>query len=216
MQTDTAAYTVRRLDLRSGVVTTIAGTGGRFGFQDGPGTLATFVGPKGIALDAVGVVAIVADYTTHTLRRLNVTSTYVTTIAGLRFTAGYMDGVVSLALFNSPAGVVVDSRGAYTIVVSDPEQQRAACVARCTAGITSQSDHKNHVIRRLNISTGLVTTLAGNYSSTQLSVDGPLMAATFSLPSDVALDSTGLAVLVVGCGLEVSFLILSHNSSAAG
>lgn len=61
-----------------GKVTTIAG--GASGFANGPGDLARFFGPAGVAVDSAGNI-IVADYGNHRIRRID-PNRNVTTIAG--------------------------------------------------------------------------------------------------------------------------------------
>ncbi len=96
----------------SGVVTTIAGSG-KPGFQDGPGTKASFSSPFGIAVNDLGHV-FVADSKNHRIRQITPDG-IVTTLAGSG-KAGSEDGEGSEAGFNLPWGVMTD--GGWTIYVS--------------------------------------------------------------------------------------------------
>lgn len=58
LQSDESNNLLRRLDLTSGVVTTVAG-GLTKGFADGQRSAATFSGPTGVAMDAAGTFVIV-------------------------------------------------------------------------------------------------------------------------------------------------------------
>lgn len=60
---------IRKIDLRAGVVTTLAGTG-RAGLKDGPGSQAWFRYPGGIGLDKTGNI-FVGDYESHRIRRVS-------------------------------------------------------------------------------------------------------------------------------------------------
>ena len=61
MQADSNNNLIRRIDLSSGTVTTLAGTAGTTGHADGFGTTATFNKPSGIAMDAAGSFALVVS-----------------------------------------------------------------------------------------------------------------------------------------------------------
>jgi streptogramin lyase len=70
---DTESHTIRRIDLKSGVITTVAGTGSR---GDGPESSPRECGmarPHGVFVDAKGVVY-VGDSEAHRVRRLAVTA----------------------------------------------------------------------------------------------------------------------------------------------
>lgn len=60
-----------------------------------------------------------------------------------------------------------------------------------------QADTGNHLLRRLNISQGLVTTIAGDLSNNYGYADGQGRAASFYDPYDVAMDAAGTFVVVV-------------------
>lgn len=62
---------------------------------------------------------------------------------------------------------------------------------------TLQADSNNHLLRRVNLTSDLVTTLAGSSSRALGRADGVGTLASFYTPSDVAVDSTGLFAVVV-------------------
>ncbi len=59
-----------------------------------------------------------------------------------------------------------------------------------------QADQRNHLIRRIDLSTGTVTTLAGVAFSAG-STNGVGTAARFNVPVSVALDAAGTVLIVV-------------------
>src|SRR5262249_10156334 len=82
--TDTLNYTIRKLNLGSGAVTTIAGSAGMSGQVNGTGASARFVGPTGIWGD--GTSLYVADtYSTsqRAIRKIVIATGAVTTVAAL-------------------------------------------------------------------------------------------------------------------------------------
>ncbi len=55
------------------------------------------------------------------------------------------------------------------------------------------ADTFNHRIRKLTISTGIITTIAGSSTSGSYSGDnGPATSAALNTPTDLALDSAGI------------------------
>lgn len=76
------------------------------GFRDGSVTEAQFNEPRGIAIDKEGNIY-VADVMNHRIRKIDIKTNMVTTIAG-NGTAGYKDGDPLDAEFNQPWGVCLD------------------------------------------------------------------------------------------------------------
>jgi sugar lactone lactonase YvrE len=160
---DSANATIRKVTA-GGNVTTLAGSAGQVGNDDGPGTSARFYQPTGIAVDSMGYIY-VADSWNQTIRKIT-PGGVVSTLAGSAGNAGCADGTNSGALFNMPAGIAVDSAG--NIYVCD-------CF--------------NHTVRQITPQ-GAVTTLAG-LPGVWGSADGSNSAARFFQPAGVAVDGAG-------------------------
>jgi streptogramin lyase len=203
----------------AGVVTTLAGSAGLAGTNDGTGGAARFNGPTELAMDAGGNIY-VADYSNHIIRKVTVEGV-VTTVAGVPGTPGTNDGPTNLAQFNSPIGVAVDSTtniyvadtanntirrvstdGMVTTLAGSPGQAGSAdgagSVARFNsphqvkldrAGALYVADTGNHTIRRVTPA-GVVTTVAGRAGFTGSS-DGTASLARFNTPTGVAIDTNG-------------------------
>jgi len=157
---DSLNNTIRKVTA-SEVVTTLAGTAGKWGSHDGTGTAARFSLPKGVAVDRAGNIY-VADDDNNTIRMIT-PSGVVTTLAGTAKQAGSADGVGTAALFSRPGGVAVDDAGNVYV-----------------------ADTGNNTIRMITPS-GVVTTLAGTARQTA-SDDGVGTAARFDRPGGVAVD----------------------------
>jgi hypothetical protein len=160
---DTDNNTIRKVT-PAGVVTTLAGLAGSIGSVDGTGSAARFFLPWGVALDSAGNVY-VADTANYTIRKMTPAGV-VTTLAGMAASYGSVDGTGSVARFNLPSGVAVDS--ASNVYVAD---------------------ELNYTIREVTPE-GVVTTLAG-LAGTADYADGTGSAARFSAPWGVAVDSKG-------------------------
>jgi len=150
-----------------GAVTTLAGTAGSAGSTDGLLSTARFYNPQGITTDGTNLY--VADSYNHTIRKIVISTGAVTTLAGTAGSLGSVDGTGSAARFNYPMGITTD--GTYLYMV----------------------EYSNHTIRKIVISTGAVTTLAGTAGSNG-SADGTGSAARFSCPRGITTDGTNLYV----------------------
>lgn len=163
---DTDNSTVRQVVAATGAVTTLAGTARATGGGDGSGGAARFNYPAGIAADSAGNL-FVADTFNHTIRKIVVATGAVTTLAGTAAMGGSGDGLGASARFVLPYGLAVDGAGSVFV-----------------------ADTGNHTIRKVVVSTGRVSTLAG-LAGAAGSSDGSGAAALFNNPYGVAADAAG-------------------------
>src|SRR5262249_8537746 len=154
--------TIRKIT-PAGAVTTLAGTAGMAGSNDGIGAAARFSFPQGIATDSAGNVY-VADGN-WTIRKITPAGG-VTTLAGMAGGGGSSDGVGAAARFSGPQGVATDNAGNVYV-----------------------ADSGNDTIRKITPA-GVVSAFAGT-AGMQGSVDGKGAAARLSDPSGVAVDASG-------------------------
>jgi sugar lactone lactonase YvrE len=159
---DTGSHLIRKVT-PAGIVTTLAGNPGVYGFADGTGTNAKFYTPSGLAFGPDGNLY-VADSSNHCIRKVTLAGV-VTTIAGNQGVNGYADGTGTDALFNGPWALTVDASG--DIYVADLYNQR---------------------IRKVTPA-GVVTTVAG--SGVAGFADGTGTDAQFFYPYDVAVNASG-------------------------
>src|SRR5436190_3672368 len=149
--------------------TTLAGTPGITGTNDGLNQSAQFSFPVGVVCDGQGAL-FVADFLNHSIRKMTPAGTnwMVTTIAGLPGTPGYADGTNSEARFNRPAGIALD-----------------------TAGNLFVAERYNHTIRQITPSgtNWVVSTVAGLGTVTGAN-DGTNSDARFYLPSGIVAEGS--------------------------
>ena len=97
-----------RLDLTTGSCTVFAGRSGNSGYLDGDVKTAQFYQPKQMCVDSSGNIY-VADAGNHCIRKINMKTGYVSTVAGIPQSAGYVNGTNESAKFNYPVGLAIDS-----------------------------------------------------------------------------------------------------------
>jgi hypothetical protein len=121
-------HKVRKVDIRTGIIRTVAGTGERgYTGDHGPALQATFNGPKEIAVDGQGNIVLV-DTENHCIRRIEAVSGIVTTIAGTGQPGGSGDGgPATAAALKRPHGACVDEVG--NIYIGDSENHRVRFVS---------------------------------------------------------------------------------------
>jgi DNA-binding beta-propeller fold protein YncE len=201
--TDVASYCIRKISISTGNVTTFAGNPGNPGRTDGTGKEAKFSYPLGIT--AVGSNLYVTDESSNTVRKIEIATAKVTTFAGkdvlveldpsvlshlpvkvtggqplLSHVSGYVDGTGEDARFKMPSGITNDGKNLYV------------------------SDKFNNKIRKIDIATAKVTTLAGPDETVCATgwrgrcpggiADGPASEARFSYPDYLATDGVYLYV----------------------
>jgi hypothetical protein len=114
---------IRKVDAK-GIIETIAGTGAAG--HGGDARKATFRGPKGVRCDRAGNVYVV-DTENHAIRKIDVRTGIVTTVAGGRKGSGGDGGEATKAGLNRPHGCFIDGRGC--LYIADSENHRVRKVS---------------------------------------------------------------------------------------
>ena len=151
------------------VISTIAGNGVcTYNGDGGDATSATLYNPTGVATDASCNVYIADEYN-YRVRKITISTGIISTIAGSG-AAGYSGngGAATSATFFSPHHVALDVTGNVYI-----------------------ADSSSNSIRKVTISTGIVSTIAGTGSIGYSGDNGQATAALLWYPTGSALDSAG-------------------------
>ena len=135
--TDANNNRIRKVDIATGTVTTIAGSGVK-GFADGIGTAAQFSLPCGIVITPDGQNLYVADAYNHRIRHISLADNNVTTFAG-NATIGSTDGIGTAATFDEPRGLALSSDGTL-MFVTDGRVSSIRKIDMATAEIRTQAD----------------------------------------------------------------------------
>lgn len=168
-------YDSRVREVKNGVINTIAGTG-TYGFSGdgGPATQALLSYPWAGGVDSAGNIYVL-DAFNNRVREINASTGNISTVAGSGATGcgngGYSGdgGLATNATLNCPIGLDVDAAGDLYI-----------------------SDYYNFVIRRVDATTHIITTVAGTPGTPGYSGDGGLAtSATLSYADRVSVNAAG-------------------------
>ncbi len=194
---DYSNYRVRKVD-PNGVITTVAGTGtSGYSGDGGPATSAKLYYPTGLALDEAGNLYI-TDSINARVRKVD-PSGIITTVAGTG-TSGY----------SGDGGPATQAQLGLFLYGIDVDQ----------AGNLFIADFKNHRVRKVNLSTGKITTVAGNGTAATSGDGGPATQASLNNPADVAFDSYGNLFIAEASGNVVRMInaagVISTIAGTAG
>ena len=194
---DMPNHNIRRVDRKTGVITTVAGTGEPgFSGDGGPAVKAQFRQPHSITFDREGRL-LICDIGNHRVRRLDLKTGIVETWLGTGERQPTPDGApLAGTPFNGPRAIDLDGEGNLYLALRegnavyriDPKANRVTHVAgngqKGLAGDNGPAknaalngpkgialspkgglylaDTENHAIRRIDLKTGVITTVAGN------------------------------------------------------
>lgn len=201
---DTGNHKIRRIDAKTKVITTVAGTGAKgFSGDGGPATEAKLDEPYGLAVDAEGNITF-ADRLNRRVRRVVAKSKTIETVAGDGSKSSSGDGGPAIkAGLVEPNGVALDGKGSLYI-----------------------ADVAGNRVRKVDLTTGLISTFAGDGQSRHLG-DG-LPAARASIHGARAVEVTSKDTVwilerqgntlrgVSGRGGPISTLAGTGKSGASG
>ena len=166
---DTGGHQIRKIDV-SGIITTVAGNGQCCFSGDGLDAInANLTPPYGITQDRNGNLYI-ADRGNHRIRRVGASSKIMTTVAGngRRGFSGDAGDALKASL-NNPTSVAISYDGSIFI-----------------------ADQGNHRIRKVDIRTGVITTVVGASELLLAGGDGSKTDTQLRFPTGIAWeDGTG-------------------------
>ena len=164
---DTTAGRVRRMDHVTGMITTVAGAGGWECSGDGGlATNAQLGHPEDIAVDAAGNLFICTGIY-HRVCRVDHATGVITTVAGNGTGGNGGDG-----------GLATEAGVGFTSSIALDAAENLLIV-------------QNMRVRKVDLTTGLITTIAGNGAVGYSGDGGPAIDARFSWPQGIAADTAG-------------------------
>jgi streptogramin lyase len=172
---DTYNYRIRKVNAKTGIITTVAGNGSaKFLGDGGLATEASIKKAYDLAVDREGNLYIV-DTDNHCIRKVDATTGIIDTVVGQGTLAGFSGdgGLATNARLNTPTGVCVDASGNIYV-----------------------TDTNNDVVRKVDATTKIINTIAGN-GNPGFSGDGGLATqAQLDYPEGVWVDSSGNIFIV--------------------
>ena len=203
---DTDNHRIRKIDVL-GTISTVAGTGtAGFSGDAAAAAAAQLNSPRGLDADEAGNLYI-ADTSNHRIRKIDVSTGNISTVAGTG-TAGYGgDGAAATAAqLNFPRDVDVDREGNLYI-----------------------ADTNNHRIRRVDVSTGNISTVVGTGVAGDGGTGGLATAGQLNYPYDVLVTGSGALYIAdtfnncvrwvgvpAGTGFATGFAAAGKAGAAAG
>jgi len=164
---EVGSHVIRRVDLQSGMMTTVAGSSRKgYAGDGGPAAEAELNEPYEVRFDSHGNMIFV-EMQNHVVRKMDAESGTISTLVG-NGTAGFSgdNGPATAAQLNQPHSIVLDN-----------EDRLYIC------------DIKNHRIRSVDPATGIMTTFAGTGERSVTLDDGGLDGTSLNGPR--ALDFDG-------------------------
>ena len=129
----------------------------------------------------------IGDELNHRVRKVTVSTGIITTIAGTG-TSGYSGdgGTATSATLNGPGGLALDSTGTLQLLF----------IVFCLDSLNSLgnvyiADIDNFCIRKVTVSTGIITSIAGTGAGGYFGDNGQATSALLIKPNAVTLDEQG-------------------------
>jgi sugar lactone lactonase YvrE len=162
---DTGNHRVRKVEAKTGIISTVAGNGQKgLSGDGGKATEAMLNEPYGLCFDR-GDNLYIVDRLNYCVRKVDAKTGAISTIAGTGGKSGFGGdgGPAAAARFREPNGICFDGRN--TLYIADVADQR---------------------VRAVDIERGTIRTAAGNGKKVSAGDGGPVQAATFAGPRAVA------------------------------
>ena len=163
---------IRKVNGATHIMTTVAGNGHSGYLGDGGlATSAQMQSPQGVAVDGAGNLYI-ADYSNSAVREVAASTGVISTVAA-KSTLTAEGGPATSAVLNGPSNITLDASGNLYI-----------------------SDTVNSLVRRVDKTTGFITTVAGisvhgQWSTAHAGDGGPASSAPLNGPMGLVFDSLG-------------------------
>ena len=193
------SHSIRRVQAGRGETITIAGFSGVSGSspyeQNGPNSVVKFNNPTDITFDSSRMYLFVSDTGNHCIKRVEPDEGGVTrVIAGSDSgVSGYFNSDGASSRFNSPRGILIETSNRY-LIICDTENQR---------------------IRRYDINTDTVTTIAGDGTVGHLD-SSTATSAKFNYPIGIVSSSIGYAITEISGNYIRRYETNTHVSTMAG
>lgn len=163
------SHRIRRLDLNSGAISTVAGTGERgYSGDGGPALQAKLNEPYEVRFDSAGNMYFV-EMRNHLVRSVDAKTRTISTVAGTGEPGFGGDGGPAVkAQFQQPHSIALDGKGFLYI-----------------------ADIGNHRVRRVNLGTGIIETFAGTGEKSRTPDGAAVQGTPLNGPRTIAFGRDG-------------------------
>src|SRR5262245_364970 len=186
---DFGSNRVLRLDLRTRMISVIAGNGTKgYSGDGGSAKSAQLSAPHEVRFDRIGNIY-VAERDSHVVRYIDVKS-----------------GVISTAAGNGMRGYVGDGGPAKQSQLAQPHS-----IALDAAGNVYICDIMNHRVRRIDVKTGVISTFAGTGAADPTPAEAPLAETPTRGPRSIDIAPDGTMYLILREGNKVFSIDPSHT-----
>ncbi len=168
---DASNNRVRKITSSTSIITTIAGTGtAGYSGDNGQATSANIKYPAGVNLDSAGNVYFGDFLAYNVIRKITVSTGVITTVAGISGNSGYNGDNIqaTAATLSNPHDVVLDSYGNLYI-----------------------SDRDNNRVRKVTVSTGVITTVVGTGTASSTGDGSAATTANIKGPCYIRFNGAG-------------------------
>ncbi len=161
---------------KDGIITTIVGNG-EFGYSGDldKATKASLNRPYGLCVEPNGSMLYIADYGNHCIREVNLNTGIITTLCGTGEAGYFGDGFpCNQATLNGPFWVSLDNNKLYI------------------------ADSNNHCIRKVDLSTKIITTVVGNGNQGYVDHIKDLRKIRLNIPAGMVINKDTLYIADYG------------------
>jgi streptogramin lyase len=187
------SHRIRRLDLKTGTISTVAGTGERgYSGDGGPAVQAKLNEPYEVRFDAAGNMYFV-EMRNHLVRRVDAKTRLISTVAGTGVPGfGGDGGPAAKAQFQQPHSIAFDGKGFLYV-----------------------ADIGNHRVRRVNLETGIIETFAGTGEKARTPDGAAVQGTPLNGPRTISFGRGGDMYLALREGnavfrIDMAKLIIHH------
>lgn len=159
---------IRKVNVLTGIITTVAGGSNGYSGDGGPATSAKLKNAQDVAVATNGDLYI-ADTANHVIRKVTAATGIITTVVGTGTQGNTGDGAAATAArLRSPAGIAVAANGDLYI-----------------------GDTGNDRVRKVTAATGIITAFAGNGTAGYQGDNGAAASARLNAPQGLTVTTSG-------------------------
>ena len=185
-------YRIRKVDVSTGVITTVVGTGTASSTGDGSAaTVATINGPVFSRFDSAGNYYLSECYGNKVRKVITVTTDIPTVTPSVTPTYYPSLSPHTVSIITTVAGTGVESYSGDGGQATSAAIDHPSGIATDSSGNVYFNDYHNNRLRKITVSTGIITTYAGTGTGSFSGDGGVASSATLYYPNGLCIDNAG-------------------------